>query len=155
MPSVPAIIAYVDASETYRFANHAYESLFGLDPKRMIGHTMREVLGEKYSEAKPHIDATLAGRRTAALPGLALGLAGASILVLGHVRPEVLQGLRDVRRLGGQDAVLLVDDVFLRQDMDDFAVERDGNGPRGVPTVDGNRIYVLSNAGFLYALDLR
>lgn len=64
LDSVPAIIAYVDASETYRFANHAYESLFGLDPKRMIGHTMREVLGEKYSEAKPHIDATLAGRRT-------------------------------------------------------------------------------------------
>ncbi|HXZ93645.1 MAG TPA: diguanylate cyclase [Burkholderiales bacterium] len=64
LDSVPAIIAYVDASETYRFANHAYQSLFGLDPAQMIGRTMHDVLGEKYSEAKPHIEATLAGRRT-------------------------------------------------------------------------------------------
>ena len=64
LDAVPALIAYVDVSETYRFANHAYESLFGLDPARMIGQTMRDVLGEKYSEAKPHIEATLAGRRT-------------------------------------------------------------------------------------------
>jgi len=64
LDSVPALIAYVDASETYRFANHAYQSLFGLDPAQMIGRTMHDVLGEKYSEAKPHIEATLAGRRT-------------------------------------------------------------------------------------------
>ncbi|HUJ85722.1 MAG TPA: GGDEF domain-containing protein [Burkholderiales bacterium] len=61
---VPALIAYVDASETYQFANRAYETLFGLAPEQMIGRTMREVLGEKYPEAKPHIDAALAGRRT-------------------------------------------------------------------------------------------
>lgn len=61
---VPALVAYVDASETYRFANRAYETLFGLAPEQMIGRTMRDVLGEKYVEAKPHIDGALAGRRT-------------------------------------------------------------------------------------------
>jgi diguanylate cyclase (GGDEF)-like protein/PAS domain S-box-containing protein len=61
---VPALIAYVDASETYRFANRAYETLFGLSPEQMIGRTMREVLGDKYAEAKPHIDRALSGLRT-------------------------------------------------------------------------------------------
>ncbi len=61
---VPALIAYVDANEIYRFANRAYETLFGLAPEQMIGRTMREVLGAKYAEAKPHIDEALAGRRT-------------------------------------------------------------------------------------------
>lgn len=61
---VPALIAYVDASETYRFANRAYETLFGLAPEQIVGRGMREVLGEKYAEAKPHIDSALAGRRT-------------------------------------------------------------------------------------------
>src|SRR5512146_429726 len=61
---VPALIAYVDASETYRFANRAYETLFGLSPEQMIGRTMRDVLGEKYPEAKPHIDRALSGLRS-------------------------------------------------------------------------------------------
>ena len=39
---IPALIAYVDASQTYRFANAAYEALFGLAPERIIGRTMRE-----------------------------------------------------------------------------------------------------------------
>lgn len=61
---VPALIAYVDASETYCFANRAYETLFGLSPEQMIGRTMRDVLGEKYAEAKPHIDRALSGLRS-------------------------------------------------------------------------------------------
>ncbi|MGA7986359.1 MAG: GGDEF domain-containing protein [Burkholderiales bacterium] len=61
---VPALIAYVDASETYRFANRAYEALFGLAPEQVIGRTMRDVLGAKYVEAKPHIDRALSGLRT-------------------------------------------------------------------------------------------
>jgi len=60
---IPALIAYVDASQTYRFANAAYEALFELAPERIIGRTMREILGDSHLEAQPHIEDALGGRR--------------------------------------------------------------------------------------------
>ena len=61
--SVPALIAYVDSEERYRFNNYAYEQWFGRPRSEVYGRTVREVLGEEaYMAAAPHVRAALAGR---------------------------------------------------------------------------------------------
>lgn len=60
--AVPALIAYVDADERYRFVNHAYEECFNLLRYELEGQTMREALGpEQYALRLPHIMRALAG----------------------------------------------------------------------------------------------
>ena len=62
--AVPALVAYVDTEERYRFNNHAYEQWFGRPPNELYGRTVREVLGEKaYAAVAAHVRAALAGRR--------------------------------------------------------------------------------------------
>ncbi|MEP7155469.1 MAG: diguanylate cyclase [Betaproteobacteria bacterium] len=60
--NIPAMIARVDTSERYTFANAFIGEIFGLDPAAIIGRTMLEVRGpEIYATIKPHIDAALQG----------------------------------------------------------------------------------------------
>lgn len=62
--NVPAMFAYVDADEVYRYVNRLYVQTFGLPADEILGHTVSEVLGaENYAIAKPHIDKALAGER--------------------------------------------------------------------------------------------
>lgn len=62
--ALPALIARVDAQERYCFNNHAYEDWFGLPPARIMGSTIREVLGEEpYARVRGHIQAALAGKK--------------------------------------------------------------------------------------------
>ncbi len=60
--NLPALVAYVDASETYQFANRTYEEWFGLRPEQVVGRTMNAVLRGDYAKAKPHIGQALAGQ---------------------------------------------------------------------------------------------
>jgi PAS domain S-box-containing protein len=60
--AVPALVAYVDADELYRFANRAYEQWFGRSAGEITGRTVREVLGEAaYAAIAGHVKAALAG----------------------------------------------------------------------------------------------
>jgi diguanylate cyclase (GGDEF)-like protein/PAS domain S-box-containing protein len=62
--SLPALIAYVDTEQRYRFCNKTYQAWFGRDIDQIIGSGMREVLGEKlYEQAEPHIRHALQGDR--------------------------------------------------------------------------------------------
>lgn len=61
--NLPALVAYVDATEVYHFANRTYEDWFGLRPDQVVGHSLCEVLGSDYSRAKPYIDEALSGQR--------------------------------------------------------------------------------------------
>ena len=47
---MPALIAYVDMEQRYRFANEAFRTWFGLDPETMIGRTVEEVFGPAVAE---------------------------------------------------------------------------------------------------------
>lgn len=59
---LPALIAYVDRQERYRFNNKAYTTWFGLAPESIRGMTVREVIGGRaYAIIKPSIDAVLSG----------------------------------------------------------------------------------------------
>ena len=61
---VPALFAYVDRSQTYRFANAHFVPVMGIAPEQVIGRTMRDFLGESaHDELRPHIEGALRGER--------------------------------------------------------------------------------------------
>ncbi|HZH10157.1 MAG TPA: HWE histidine kinase domain-containing protein [Microvirga sp.] len=60
--NLPALIAYVDADQRYRFNNKAYISWMGRTPESLYGVHLRDAVGEEaYSRVKPFIDAVLRG----------------------------------------------------------------------------------------------
>jgi PAS domain S-box-containing protein len=61
--ALPALIAYVDRDERYRFNSRAYERWFGRPASEFAGRRLRDVLGESvYGVLMPHVRAALAGR---------------------------------------------------------------------------------------------
>jgi diguanylate cyclase (GGDEF)-like protein/PAS domain S-box-containing protein len=61
--NVPALVAYFDRDERFRFANAMYGQIFGLDTAALIGKTLREVRGEAvYHEIRPKVEAVLRGQ---------------------------------------------------------------------------------------------
>ena len=59
---LPALIAYVDAGQCFRFHNTPYENTLGMSHDQIHGKTMREVLGAKYYESiRSKIEQALAG----------------------------------------------------------------------------------------------
>ncbi len=55
--AVPAGIAYIDAGQRYRFANHRIARAFGYTKDEIIGKTTREVLGDKlYDQLIPYME---------------------------------------------------------------------------------------------------
>ena len=60
--SLPALIAQVDRDQRYQFVNLAYEHRFGLEPRKVLGCTIREVMGEAlYGSIRPYVEQALAG----------------------------------------------------------------------------------------------
>ena len=60
--AVPALIAYVDREERFRFHNRAYEEAFGLRSDQIQNRTMLEVMGSQlYEQVKSHVQEALAG----------------------------------------------------------------------------------------------
>jgi PAS domain S-box-containing protein len=60
---VPLLIAYVDTNEIYQFANRQYESWFGITVSKIIGKSVREVVGEKnYPVLEGRIREVLSGK---------------------------------------------------------------------------------------------
>jgi diguanylate cyclase (GGDEF)-like protein/PAS domain S-box-containing protein len=62
--NVPALIAYINSELRYEFANAHYMDMLGIDPKAMIGKTVRETLGEPtYAQLESKLAAALRGER--------------------------------------------------------------------------------------------
>ena len=60
---IPAMIGYWDRSLHNRFTNLAYAQWFGVDPAKMPGMHIRDVIGdERYGVNLPYIEAALAGQ---------------------------------------------------------------------------------------------
>ncbi|MEO7496023.1 MAG: diguanylate cyclase [Massilia sp.] len=60
--NIPALIAYFDSEQRYRFANAHYKVVFGVDPASMIGKTVREVVGDiNYRQSESKLMAALRG----------------------------------------------------------------------------------------------
>jgi PAS domain S-box-containing protein len=61
--AVPALVAYVDSDERYRFNNQAYEEWFGRPRSEVYGRTVRDILGDAaYAATGPYVRAALAGQ---------------------------------------------------------------------------------------------
>ncbi|GAB3309944.1 PAS domain-containing protein [Hymenobacter tenuis] len=62
--ALPVLISYIDQSETYQFANEAYESWFHVPAKQIIGQQVRAVIGEAaYQKIQSYMQRALAGER--------------------------------------------------------------------------------------------
>jgi diguanylate cyclase (GGDEF)-like protein len=61
--SLPALVAYIDAQQRYVFHNSYYRNVPGVQVGRMVGRTMREVLGaEIYLLVGDQVEAVLSGK---------------------------------------------------------------------------------------------
>lgn len=66
MDNLPAMVAYIDAGQRFRFNNRAYLDAYGLTPKDLYGRHLHEILGEDgYAMVRPHLEQALAGQRQA------------------------------------------------------------------------------------------
>ncbi|QRM31221.1 sensor histidine kinase [Microvirga sp. VF16] len=62
---LPALVAYVDTDQRYRFNNRAYETWIGRTPESLYGLRIWEAVGSPaYERTRPYIEAALAGERT-------------------------------------------------------------------------------------------
>jgi diguanylate cyclase (GGDEF)-like protein/PAS domain S-box-containing protein len=60
--NMPALFAYADRTQTYRFANAHFRHVMGVEPETLIGRTMREFLGEEaHAALLPRIEGALRG----------------------------------------------------------------------------------------------
>lgn len=60
--SVPAMLAFLDTDQCYRFVNRKYEEFFGQPRDSILGHTPQELLGKAvYERARPYIEKALSG----------------------------------------------------------------------------------------------
>ena len=65
--ALPVLIAFLDRSYTYRFANSFYHDWLGLDSAAIVGRHVREVVGERvYAERRPLIERAMAGEEIVA-----------------------------------------------------------------------------------------
>jgi diguanylate cyclase (GGDEF)-like protein/PAS domain S-box-containing protein len=61
---LPALVAYIDAQERYRFANRTYEDWLRMPRDALLGRSVRELWGlERYAAFKPNIERALRGER--------------------------------------------------------------------------------------------
>lgn len=62
--NVPALVAYVDRTERYRYVNEAYAAWIGRPCDQIVGRTVREVLGDvRFADFEPRLRRALAGER--------------------------------------------------------------------------------------------
>jgi PAS domain S-box-containing protein len=62
LDNLPSMIGYWDRDLRNRFGNHAYLTWFGIDPERMPGMHIRDVIGaERYRLNLPYIEGALRG----------------------------------------------------------------------------------------------
>ncbi|MEO7887509.1 MAG: PAS domain S-box protein [Polaromonas sp.] len=61
--TVPALIAYLDTEQRFRFHNRAYEAAFGLSFEQIDGHPLAEVLGAQvYESVREKVEEVLSGK---------------------------------------------------------------------------------------------
>lgn len=62
--AVPALIAYIDTSERYRFVNSKFTDWFGLPKDEIVGRTVSEIFGSTaYGILRPRIAEALSGEK--------------------------------------------------------------------------------------------
>ena len=61
---IPALVAYLDREQRFRFANRHYMTLLGVDPQTLLGRRLTEVRTPAiYERLRPHVEGALRGER--------------------------------------------------------------------------------------------
>ncbi|CAG0963329.1 Oxygen sensor histidine kinase NreB [Rhodocyclaceae bacterium] len=90
---MPAMIGYWDRNLRNRFGNHAYHRWFGIDPARMPGMHIREVIGEeRYRLNLPYIEGALRGEPQLFERAIPAPDGGEVRHSLAHYIPDMLDG---------------------------------------------------------------
>ena len=93
LDAIPSLIAYWDRNLVNKFANHAYESWFGVDPGALMGKNIRELLGEDlYRSNLPHMQAALAGEPQTFERAIPVPDGSGVRHSLAHYLPDVVDG---------------------------------------------------------------
>ena len=84
--TLPALVAYVDSDQRYRFQNAAYRKWFGIPREKSSERFIKEIIGERmYERVQPCVEKALSGR-TASLevetprPGGQMGVLQATLV---------------------------------------------------------------------------
>lgn len=102
--ALPVLISYVDHTETYRFANRAYEQWWQRPASALVGHPTREVMGEPvYQQVQGYLERALAGENLS----FEMRLTHADA-TLRHVHVSYIPDTQDGQVVG---AVAVVNDV--------------------------------------------
>ena len=89
---VPTMLAYWDRKLVCRFANRAYEAWFGVDPDRLLGTDIRDLLGPRLFEMNhPYMLKALAGERQV-FERIIPGPGGAERHSLAEYIPDTVDG---------------------------------------------------------------
>lgn len=60
--NLPALVAHLDLDQRFRFANRAYRDWLGVDPKTLLGLSLRELLGDAaYAHLAPRVKVAIRG----------------------------------------------------------------------------------------------
>ncbi|WP_320197968.1 PAS domain-containing protein [Agrobacterium sp. rho-13.3] len=90
--AVPMLISYVDREHIYRFANAAYRDWFGVDPETMVGHHIRDMIGDAaYNDRRGSIDRGLTGETFATetnMPRKDGSIRRLEVRYVPHVEPD-------------------------------------------------------------------
>ncbi|WP_374564824.1 ATP-binding protein [Ideonella sp.] len=90
---VPSMLAYWDRNLRCRFANRAYERWFGADPDRLIGTSIRDLLGpDLFAQNEPYMRAALAGE-SQVFERIVPGPGGVQRHSLAEYIPDVVDGV--------------------------------------------------------------
>ena len=90
---VPVLIAYVDRSGRYRFANAGHRQMYGIEPDQLIGKHMNEVFATPvWQEIEPLLAAALNGEARQ-LEAWRRDAAGRAVFVQVHYRPDTVDGI--------------------------------------------------------------
>ena len=81
------LIARIDATGRFVFANPAYAARYGTTPEALVGRTVREVLGDLWGTVAPRIEAVLRGERVEFEERVAFPV-GEPVAVRGVYEPE-------------------------------------------------------------------
>ncbi|AWN51075.1 PAS domain S-box protein [Methylobacterium sp. 17Sr1-1] len=139
--ALPVLVAFIDRTLTYRFANAAYKTWFGQDPETVMGRTVVDLVGED----------GLAARRA----GIGRALAGETVQMdLDWPWWDGRRRIADIRYTPRRDAsgavdgfYVFVQDVTAQRDAAALLAERADTLEREVAerTVDRNALWMLSS----------
>ncbi|PXV53607.1 response regulator receiver modulated diguanylate cyclase/phosphodiesterase with PAS/PAC sensor(s) [Dyella jiangningensis] len=88
LQGAPALITYIDPQRRFRFANATHRAWLGIDPQRMVGRTVGEILGDwNLERAGGCLDQALAGEPTVYEGELFAG--AARVYVHGNFQPDI------------------------------------------------------------------